>query len=120
MKIIRLVQHPGQHLTTELVEKWEAEINSFKSQASVKSTLQEQDIKPLKLGQDGGVGAHLTLKEIEIYISIEFWAQNSILILQTCILSIKTLATNISTPPGFQNLAWDGNSDVWGTSTISS
>lgn len=27
LKIIRLVQHPGQHLTTELVEKWEAEIN---------------------------------------------------------------------------------------------
>lgn len=26
LKIIRLVQHPGQHLTTELEEKWEAEI----------------------------------------------------------------------------------------------
>lgn len=66
LKIIRLVQHPGQHLTTELMQKWEAKINSFKSQVPVKSPLQEWDTKPLKVGQDRDAGAHLTYKEIEI------------------------------------------------------
>lgn len=76
LKIIRLVQHPGQHLTTELVEKWEAEINSFKSQASVKSTLQEWDTKLIKLAREGDAGAHLTYKEIEICTKSEVRTQS--------------------------------------------